>query len=228
MPGPAASAVTVPERLVFDVSWKGIKAGSAVQTITAQGDRITIVNTLRSSGFVSAFFSIDDRTESVISRESGLPILYREEIKEGKRRTRKEARFDFASLSVETTDLTKNSRKTDAIGPTTHDRLSSIQFIRSSDLVPGRSTSFKMFDLKRLWDAEVRVVKREEIRTPLGRFRTVVVTSQLMLNGTPAKAGNATFWLTDDRRHIPVRMKSTLKVGEITLDLVGGSYWPSD
>ena len=227
LPARPAATLTTPERLVFDVSWKGVKAGSAVQTVTAQGDEITIVNTIRSSKWLSAFFSIDDKMESVISRQAqGLPILYRENIKEGKHRTHKEARFNFSSLSVDSTDFLENTRKSDSITARTYDSLSSIYFIRSSQLVTGQSIVFHIYDFKRLWDTEVRVVKREEISTPLGKFKSVVVTSQLTLNGVPAKVGNATFWFTDDSRRIPVRIRTKIKVGEITLNLVAGSYWP--
>ena len=198
MAGAPASAIVIPEHLVFDVRWKGIKAGTAEQTATAQGDEITIVNTLRSSKVVSAFFAIDDRTESVIFRGGkwkGLPVLYRENIKEGKRHKQREARFDFSSLTVHSTNVLEKTKNKDSISATTHDKLSSIFFIRSVNLVPGQSILFHLYDLKRLWNVEAKVVKREEIRTPLGTFKTVVVTSRLTHNGVPAKVGNGTFWL---------------------------------
>ena len=66
--------------------------------------------------------------------------------------------------------------------------------------------------------------KREQIRTPLGSFKTLKVTSRLKFQGIFAAAGNVTAWLTDDSRHIPVMIRSKLKVGEVTLILVGGSY----
>ena len=229
MPDSPASAIVIPEQLVFDVRWKGIKAGTAEQTATAQGGEITIVNTLRSSKLVSAFFAIDDRTESVISRGGkwkGLPVLYRENINEGKRHKQREARFNFSSLTVDSTNILENSRKKDSITTTTHDKLSSIFFIRSVNLVPGQSVFFHLYDLKRLWNVEAKVVKREEIRTPLGKFKTIVVTSQLTHKGVVAKIGNGTFWFTDDSRRIPVRIRTTINAGEMTLTLVGGSYWP--
>ena len=229
MPDSPASAIVIPEQLVFDVRWKGIKAGTAEQTATAQGGEITIVNTLRSSKLVSAFFAIDDRTESVISRGGkwkGLPVLYRENINEGKRHKQREARFNFSSRTVDSTNILENSRKKDPITATTHDKLSSIFFIRSVNLVPGQSVFFHLYDLKRLWNVEAKVVKREEIRTPLGKFKTIVVTSQLTHKGVVAKVGNGTFWFTDDSRRIPVRIRTTINAGEMTLTLVGGSYWP--
>ena len=227
-PAPAP-ALTIPEQLVFDARYKGIKAGTAVQTVTTDGDEITIVNTLRSTGLVDTFFSIDDRTESVVflaGRKKGLPILYRENIKEGKRRKQREARFDFSRLTVDSRNLLEKTAQTDSITATTHDKLSSIFFIRSVNLVPGQSVFFHLYDFKRLWNVEAKVVKREEIKTPLGTFKTVVVTSQLTHNGVQAKVGNGTFWFTDDARRIPVRIRTTINAGEITLTLVGGSYWP--
>lgn len=214
-----ATALNVPERLVYDASWSGISAGSAVMEVTAQGDELRLVNTIRSSGMVSTFFYIDDKTESVISR-GGLPRLHQKNIKEGTYRARKEATFNFTTLRVETKDLLKKTGKTDAISPRTYDSLSSIYFIRSSDLVPGRSIYFDIYDFKRLWKTEVRVVKREEIATPLGKFKTIMVVSQLKSTGVSARVGDATFWFTDDSRRIPVRIKTKLKVGEVTLTLV--------
>ena len=134
--------------------------------------------------------------------------------------------FRLNSLTVNTRDLLAKTEKSDSISAKTYDSLSSIYFIRSSELVPGQSILFDIYDFKRLWNTEVRVVKREDIRTPLGKFKTLMVTSQLRFKGVPARVGNATVWLTDDSRRIPVRITTKLKLGEITLTLVGGSYWP--
>lgn len=226
----SAFALPVPERLIYEVSWRGIKAGSSVQEVTAQGDTLRIVNSIKSSGVVSTILSIDDRKESVIPVKSaqgapGSPTFYREKISEGSSHKLREARFDHADLKVHYKDLLGKTSKYQAITPRTYDSLSSIYFVRSSELVPGQSICFEVYDFKRLWNTEVRVLKKEEIRTPLGTFRTVVVSSQLKQNGVTARAGNATVWLTDDSRRIPVRIKTTSKVGEITLTLVGGSYW---
>ncbi|HBA88852.1 MAG TPA: DUF3108 domain-containing protein [Geobacter sp.] len=217
-----ALAVIAPEKLVYEVKWGGIKAGSAILEATAEGNEIRIVNTIRSTGLVSAFFSIDDKTESVISRE-GKPRIFKENINEGRFKARKEVSFNFTDLFADGKDLLKKIEKRDAISARTYDNLSSIYFIRSTKLVPGQSIYFDIYSFKHLWNTEVRVVKREEVTTPLGRFKTIMVTSQLKYDGVPARVGNATFWFTDDSRRIPVRITTQLKVGEITLTLVGRS-----
>ncbi|MBJ6723343.1 DUF3108 domain-containing protein [Geomonas sp. Red875] len=225
--GTSAFALGGAEKFVYDVHWGAIKAGIAVQEVTPQGDELRIVNTIRSNGFVSTFFSIDDRQESIMSREEnrfGLPRLFKENIKEGKYRARKEARFNHANLTAESTDLLHQTEKADPITARTYDSLSSIYFIRSCDLEPRRSITFDLYDFKHLWKTEVRVIKREEVKTPLGKFKTVMVTSQLRSNGSTSKVGNTTFWFTDDSRRIPVKIATQLKVGEVTLTLVGGNF----
>lgn len=215
-----AAAFTVPERLIYDASWSGIKAGTAILEVTPQGDDLHLSNSIRSSGVVSAFFKIDDLTESVTTR-AGKPKFFKENKREGSYRALRQTTFNFTTLKANSIDLQKKMEQTDAITGKTYDNLSSIYFIRSSDLSPGRSVLFDLYDGKRLWVAEVRVVQRQEIKTPLGKFRTVMVTSQLKHDGETAKVGNATFWFTDDSRRIPVQITTAMKVGEVTLTLVG-------
>jgi hypothetical protein len=225
-----ASALSTPEKLVYDVSWTGLKAATAVHEVTAKGDELRIVSTTRSAGWLNAFFSVDDQAESVMTRGSGdrlpSPKFYKEKINEGRFHALKEARFDTQSLKVETKDFLKKTEKTDPISSKTFDSLSCIYFVRSLDLVPGKSVFIDIYDCKRLWKTEVQVLRREEINTPLGRFKTVVVKPLLKAEGFFARSGDITVWLTDDTLRIPVKMTTKVKIGRITATLVGGSYWP--
>ena len=226
------SALSIPERLVYDISWTGIKAGTAIQEVTHQGGEIHIVSTVHSAGWITPIFPVNDRTESVLSRSGvaedlGLPRTYHETINEGKTHTLKEALFDQLRLTVETKDFLKKTEKSDPISARTYDSLSCVYFVRSSELVLGKSLYIDIFDCKRLWHTEVQVVRREEIRTSLGRFKTIVVKPLLKAEGFFARTGEVTVWLTDDALRIPVKMTTKVKLGSITATLVGGSYWPS-
>ena len=225
-----ASALSVPERLVYDISWTGIKAGTAVQEVSSRGGELHIVSSVHSADWISPFFPVEDRTESVLSHNSGaetlgLPRTYQEKINEGKTHTLKEARFDQQRLRVDTKDFIKNTEKSDAISAKTFDSLSCVYFVRSSELVIGRSLFIDIYDCKRIWNTEVQVVRREEITTPLGRFKTIVVKPLLKAEGFFARTGDVTVWLTDDSLRIPVKMTTKVKLGSITATLVGGSYW---
>ncbi len=61
-----ASSFTVPEKLVFDLSWTGLKAGtSTLETVNDKG-RTKIISTARSADWISLFYTVDDRVESLL------------------------------------------------------------------------------------------------------------------------------------------------------------------
>jgi uncharacterized protein DUF3108 len=227
-----AGAFQIPERLEFEISYTGIPAGHAVQEVTRSGNEIHIVSTARSAAWLKIFFPVDDRIESVLVQDGqqhmlGVPRLYRERIREGNTRYQKDAHFDRQKLEVTTTDLLKKSETIQKVTTQTYDTLSSFYFFRTIALQTGKSTFIDIFDCKRLWNTEVQVLRREEIDTPLGHFKTVVIKPILKSEGIFARTGDIYIWLTDDERRIPVLMKSKVKVGSITATLVGGSYWPA-
>jgi hypothetical protein len=226
-----AAAFTIPERLEFELSYTGIKAGYAVQEVRQDGADIHIVSTARSADWLRFFFPVDDRIESYLTagippQQIGSPRLYQERKHEGKTITNREARFDRQKLEVTTIDHRNKSEIQQAITKRTYDTLSCFYYIRSIPLQVGTSYFIDIYDCKRLWNTEVKVLRREEIVTPLGRFKTIVIHPLLKSEGIFARTGDMFIWLTDDDRRIPVQMKSKVIVGSITATLTGGSYWP--
>ncbi len=226
------SAFPIPERLEFEVSYTGIPAGRAVQEVKQVGDEIHIVSTAKSADWLNLFFPVEDRIESILisgapPNDIGVPRLYRERIREGWTRFQKDAAFDRQKLEVTTKDFLKKSEITSKITSKTYDTLSSFFYFRSVPLKVGASYFIDIFDCKKLWNTEVQVLRREEIETPLGRFKTVVIKPVLKFEGIFARTGDMFIWLTDDERRIPVQMKSKVRIGSITATLVGGSYWPN-
>jgi len=227
----SVSAFPIPERLEFEITYTGIPAGKGVQEVTMEGDDVHIVSTAKSAPWLKLFFPVDDRIDSFLVESSppsyiGVPRMYRERIQEGWSRFQKDALFDRSKLEVTTKDFLKKSETIQKITPKTYDTLSSFFFFRTVPLQIGSSYYIDIFDCKKLWNTEVQILRREEIETPLGRFKTVVIKPVLKSEGIFARTGEMHIWLTDDERRIPVLMKSKVKIGSITATLVGGSYWP--
>lgn len=228
-----AFGLTVPERLIYDVSWTGISAGKVVQEVKSVGDDLQITSTTRSLPWLKLFFPVDDKIESVVSRSGsdgkiGLPRLYKEKMNEGKTHTDKQVWFDHKRQVALTKDFRGKSQKEDEIGGRTYDSLSAVYFMRGIELIPGRSFFIEIFDCKRLWKTEVQVLRREEITTPLGTFKTVVVKPLLKAQGFFARTGDVHIWVTDDLLRLPVQMTTKVKIGSITATLIGGSYWNNE
>ena len=223
------SAFIIPEKLIFDLTWTGLKAGTATLEIVNEKGHAKIISTAQSADWLSAFYAVDDRIESVLKNSQamsfiGLPESYRVKVREGSHRRDKEAIFDHANRQVTFIDHLANEKKTYKIGENTLDALSSFYFIRTAKYEVGKSVYVNMFDSKKLWDVEVQVLRKEKIKTKLGEFDTVVIKPLMKSEGIFNGKGDLYIWLTDDLRHIPVKMQSKVAVGSITATLVGGIY----
>lgn len=65
-------AFDVPERLVFDLKWLGIKAGTATLEIRKEGEGgLLITSTARSASWVSVFYPVKDKVQSLLALRPG-------------------------------------------------------------------------------------------------------------------------------------------------------------
>jgi hypothetical protein len=81
-----------------------------------------------------------------------------------------------------------------------------------------------IFDSKKVWNVEVKVLKKERVTLPMGTFDTVVVKPLMKSEGIFYRKGEILIWLTDDAKHIPVKLQTKVAVGHITATLVQGAY----
>ncbi|HEU0264670.1 MAG TPA: DUF3108 domain-containing protein, partial [Geobacterales bacterium] len=110
------------------------------------------------------------------------------------------------------------------IPPNIFDAYSCFYHVRSLTLEPDKSLFLTIFDGKEVHRVEVRVLRRETVKTALGNFRTIVVQPLLTSEGIFDGKGSVDIWLTDDERHLPVKMKTKVAVGSVTAALVGGNF----
>ncbi len=225
----AAVSFSVPERLNYDLTWTGIKAGEASLEITAEGMGLKITSTARSARWLSLFYTVDDRVESrLLWNQSfqgvGQPANYRLRLREGRHRKNKEIIFDNHDAKVTYIDYLDKERKEFKVPPLTFDAISSFYYLRTLPLEVGKSVYVTIFDSKKVWNVEVQVLRKERIEVPAGVFNTIVVKPLMKSEGIFFRKGDIHIWLTDDRKRIPVLLKTKVKVGSIDASLVGGTY----
>ncbi|MDP3260621.1 MAG: DUF3108 domain-containing protein, partial [Thermodesulfovibrionales bacterium] len=54
-----AIAFNIPEKFEYELTWTGVKAGTATLEITRTGNDIKIVSTAQSAKWVSVFYTVD-------------------------------------------------------------------------------------------------------------------------------------------------------------------------
>lgn len=220
---------TIPERLVYDLTWSGIKAWEAVLEIRDEGEHLLIVSTARSAKWISVLYKVDDRVESRLIKgnqhlHAGQSLNYRLKIREGRHRRDKEVIFDPVNSKARYIDYLGKEEKEMDIPIPIFDPLASFYYLRGLDLEVGRSVFVTIFDSKKVWNVEVKVLKKEKIEVPAGEFDTIVIKPLMKSEGIFYRKGEILIWLTDDAKRIPVKLKTKVKIGSINANLAGGSY----
>jgi len=223
----AAAAQKIPEKLVYSLTWTGIPVGTATQEIRDDGDTRMIVSTASSNDWLSTFFPVDDRTESVLFKTGsfpGEPRSFRMLFKEGTRTRDREISFNIPGRVANFHDRKKGERVTVPITADTYDIFSSFYYIRHQPMVSGKSFYVNVLDSKKLHRLEIRALKKERITVPAGEFDTIKVEPMVKPEGVFEGKRGAYIWLTDDSRRIPVKVQTKVKIGTITAVLTGGSF----
>ncbi len=224
-----ASAFGIPETLRYDISWAGIKAGESVIEIRQDDNAALITVTTRSAKWVSVFYPVNDRVESRVAAGPapgtlGPPLTYRLMLREGRHRKDKEVIFDNSKAKAFYIDHLEDERKEFDLPGTVFDPLSSFYQIRGMHLEVGKPAYIKIFDSKKVYDAEVQVLRKERIQGPAGEVDTLVIKPQMKSEGIFYRKGEILIWITDDDKKIPLKMQSKVKIGSVTATLTGGQY----
>jgi hypothetical protein len=225
----AGSAYTIPEKLEYDLTWSGIKAGTASLEVAENGPYIQFISRAASSDFVSVFYRVEDLAVSSLLKEvhmtlPGKPYSYHLKTSEGRHKKDKEVFFDFKARKVTYNNYLDKEQQLFDINDTTMDALSCFYYVRYLPLQVGKSIYVEIFDSKKLYKAEVQVVKKEEIQIPLGTFKTILIRPVLQTEGIFSRKGDILIWITDDDKRLPVMLKTKVKVGAIKATLTGGKY----
>jgi len=216
----------IPEKLVYSLSWTGIPVGIATQEIVDEGEVRRIFSTARSNDWLSTFFPVDDRTESILEKSGAFPGTTRNFkmlFKEGRRVRDREISFNPAEKTAHFYDRKNGEHLYIALEPETFDIYSSFYYVRYQPLEPGKSLYINVLDSKKLHRIEIRVLKRERITVPAGEFNTIKIEPMVKSEGVFEGKRGAYIWLTDDERRIPVKAQTKVAVGSVTAVLTGGA-----
>jgi hypothetical protein len=200
-------AFGVGERLEFSVKYGAIAAGNAIMEIsdTAVVDNhscFRIVSTANSNDFVSVFYKVRDVVETYVDIPGLFTRRFSKKLREGNYKIDRETDFDQKRhLAVTGQD----SISTFAF---VQDPLSSLYFIRTQELMPGREVLIDSHTDRKNYPIKVNVLRKEHIEVPAGEFDCIVIEPVMRSEGIFKAKGNIRIWLTDDQYKMPVMMKS--------------------
>jgi Protein of unknown function (DUF3108) len=145
---------------------------------------------------------------------------------ENQRRDQWRVTFDHASRIVVAVKTSRHGKVTtrrfiggDPLGP-----FSGAIMALSQPLKPGDKLPFDVFSGGNRYVFSFNVLGRERITTALGTFDTLKIQPWVLWlseNSFRGQAHETTVWVTDDERHLPVRIEAEAYFGYVRADLTG-------
>jgi hypothetical protein len=136
------------------------------------------------------------------------------------------ARFDRVNRKATIERQRKGNRsvKTLDVPADVHDLTSAFMWLRLQPLTPGQRYEVPVCTGSRQFTLVADVVGRETVETPAGTFPSVKVQVRTALDGKFSTKRDSFLWLSDDSRHVLVRMSADFAVGSVVATLK--SYRP--
>lgn len=210
-------------RVYYDSYVTGkVTAGTATAEVKFESQEVNsrptyhLVGTGKTKGAFSLFFKVDDRFESFVDRELLIPWKFVRKTKEGDYEYEDEVKFNQLTGSYSST------RKNRPMPKGTQDLISSLYVARTyemSDAKPGDDFPITFLLDDSIYVSVIRYVGKEDVMLEIGtfrclRFQPLVVTGNVFSQPYPMD-----IWITDDKNHIPLLIKSAVIVGSVKLEL---------
>ena len=216
----------VGEKLRFQVRWAFIPAGEFFLEVLPmeiiEGKRsYHFLLSARTYPVVDVFYKVRDRIEAFTDEGMTHTLLYKKNRK-GKSKRDVLVTFDYQKLEARYSNFGEK-RDPVPIAPGSFDPLSVFYAFRLVDLKENMELEVPVSDGKKFIIGKARVLRRERIKVPGGTYDTFLVEPNLkQIGGVFKKSKNAKLkvWVTTDRRHIPVRIESKVRVGYFVANLL--------
>ena len=212
-------AFGVGERFDFSIGYGFIAAGSAhmeVAGLVDMGGRrvFRIVSTATSNKVFDSFYKVRDTMSTFVDALGLFSWRFEKKQREGDYQREQLVTFDqLGHVAI----LGDDSSEVPAY---VHDVLSAFYYVRAQPLEVGDTIYVPHWSEKKVYTLMIVVEEREKIETAAGEFNCIRVRPLLQSEGLFRHEGRVSIWLTDDRLHMPVLVKSRLVVGAIHAELV--------
>ena len=202
------------------------EARLAIEGLETSGDSEVVQTTLTVDGG-PPFFRLEMYLSSWAETGSMRSVRFERKVREGPKRYR-----DRYVLDQESGTYTAErwSEDLEAFEPSTAepsgpmpadaiDEIAILYLVRTLPLEPGDEYLLERYFKPQSNPVVVRVLKREEIRVPAGRFHTIVVEPIIPELGAFQAKKKPRVWITDDERRIIVKLQTSAPVGPVALNL---------
>ena len=162
------------------------------------------------------FFKVRDRYETYLDEQALVPWLFIRRVNEGGYIINQNMVFNQIKHTVNSNGKIFN------VIPNIQDMLSSFYYARCFDFSNAKKGD--LFDVpsfvdNKLFNLQIKFIKRETIKTDFGKIKCLVFVPVLQTGRIFKNEEDMKVWITDDDNHIPIRAEAQILVGSIKMDL---------
>ena len=210
------AAYRVGERLTYNVDFSNFVSAAHLELFVAgrglffNRNGIQLRAHVETVGVVNvALLSINNDYTTYVDPQTGLPYRAQQVVREAGRTS--EAERDYNQPAG--TDAIPSKVRMGEF-PGTYDLLSAIYRVRALPLADGSSFFLTVVHDGDQYNAEVKVIGRERLKTNVGSFNTIVTRLSVKSFDYDVRV-----YFSDDERHVPVLITAKLKAGQIHAEL---------
>jgi hypothetical protein len=206
----------------YGIEWRLVRAGLARITSTPESTGFQGDLHIESAGLVSKLYRVNDDYRVQMNSEycASTVNIHAEE---GKRRRDTNITFANGKAAYSERDLLKNTTLTKEapVPPCVHEYIGGLQRLRQHRPEIGQSIQVPLSDGKKSASVKVEAQEREEVTTPMGKFKAIRYEVFLFNDVLINKKARLFVWLTDDDRRLPVQIRARMQflIGTIELKL---------
>jgi hypothetical protein len=238
-PGPSKVTQPLPfqpgELLVYEVSFSKLifsgLVGDIKLSVSKPADSTQNMIDFKGEAVSRGFFptllglKVKDAYSSTVNAIDLVLHSFKRSIEEGKTRRELTSVINCESGKVTYTERdlsdTKAQPKVKEAGSPawTQDVLSAMYFLRAQKLNEGDVIAIPISDAADIYNIEVVVGKREELKLDLGNFKAARLDAKVFDGRFLKRSGEMVLWVSDDPRHFIVRARIKTSGVTVTVDL---------
>jgi len=171
---------------------------------------------VNSEGVVDMLYSVNDKYRTLVDVAGIFPYEFQQRIREGSYKKDFKATFD----QLNNTAIVENNKY--KVEDNIQDVLSALYYFRTFDLSNkknGDMIELSNFYKDTTYKLPVKIIKREIIKVPAGKFKTILVQPIVSEGGLFKFDNTISIWITDDDKKIPIKVATSIIIGEVGAEL---------
>ena len=206
------------EKLIYDVSFAGIKAGKAYLEVLVDNENnnsneIHIRFVAKTSFPFSSIYTIDDQIDTWLDIKGLYTNKILKSINQGNYSKESETIIDYENF------ISITNKDTTDINGYLYDPYSLFYLLRTKPLILGETIKINTFGGKKITPIQIITKSEEVINTIYGSFNCLVVKPFRKGSTLLKNKGDMMIWFSNDKNKLPVQIKIKLQYGSMLLKI---------